>query len=91
MSEKRKDGAPAQADHGRAAPAGKAGGDTERGWMNPVGPDPILYPDPEPQDPPASGTAPVASEPANIGSGTANVGSDTANVGSGTSKLPKEE
>jgi hypothetical protein len=86
----------ASANAAARKPTGKShttGDDTGRGWMNPVGPDPELYPDPvpEPQEPPASGTPPVASEPANVGSGTANVGSGTANVGSGTSKLPKEE
>jgi hypothetical protein len=76
----------------RMAQRRKAGEDTSRGWMNPVGPDPELYPDPvpEPQEPPASGTPPVASEPANVGSGTANVGSDSADVGSGTARPPKQ-
>jgi hypothetical protein len=93
MSEKNGKGSADDKTRGRTGKPGKTGDDTSRGWMNPVGPDPELYPDPspEPEAPPASGTPPVASEPANVGSGTANVGSDTANVGSGTAKLPKEE
>ncbi len=72
---------------------------TGRGWMNPVGPDPVLYPDPPPAtapaplppSPPASGTVPIASGPAEIGSGTVEVGSGTVDVGSGTPTLPKAE
>ncbi|SDT93478.1 hypothetical protein [Stappia sp. ES.058] len=93
MKEKKGKGSAHDAALGGSRKPDKTGKDTSRGWMNPVGPDPELYPDPspEPQAPPASGTPPVASEPANVGSGTANVGSDTANVGSGTSTLPKKE
>eukprot|EP00873_Tetraselmis_striata_P043604 jgi/Tetstr1/463868/TSEL_008679.t1 len=99
MTERKGKGSAEDATPGRTEKPGKAGDDTSRGWMNPVGPDPELYPDPspEPEDPPASGTPPVASEPANVGSGTANVGSGTANVGSdsadvgsGTAKPPKQ-
>lgn len=88
MTEKTDKGSANVAAARRTGQPHKAGDDTSRGWMNPVGPDPELYPDPspEPEDPPASGTPPVASEPANIGSGTANVGSDSADVGFGTTK-----
>lgn len=59
------------------------------GWMNPVGPDPILYPDPPPPPPPppASGTPDIGSGTPDIGSGTPDVGSGTPDVGSGTADL----
>ena len=66
--------------------------EVDRGWMNPMGPDPGLYPDPPPPETGSgtpqvgSGTPNVGSGPPNVGSGTANVGSGTANVGSGTAK-----
>jgi len=72
MIEKTDRGSANVAAGGRRVQPRKVGDDTSRGWMNPVGRDPDLYPDPspEPEVPPASGTQPVASEPANIGSGT---------------------
>ncbi|WP_417769195.1 hypothetical protein [Stappia sp.] len=95
-------------NHTTPGPAGRTKGkdksgpsaeQTSRGWMNPVGPDPVLYPDPPPAtapaplppSPPASGTVPIASGPAEIGSGTVEVGSGTVDVGSGTPTLPKAE
>lgn len=70
---------------------GPATGKSERGWMNPVGPDPVLYPDPSP-DPavppePASGTPGTGSGTVEIGSGTVEIGSGTSQIGSGTGQI----